>query len=91
MKKSIILELVASGDCYFDDINMADSEEYKKCLSEVRDLLKEFCKGMTENEREEIMWKFETAQGGLEAATANKFFKEGFKLGLTIAAQNFLD
>lgn len=46
---------------------------------------------MTEKEKDEIMWRFATTRGGLEEITAKEYFKRGFKLGLIIAAQNFLE
>ncbi len=90
MNKSIILELTTSGKCYFDDITMADNETYNKCRDETNAMLEHFCKDMGKEERFETMCKFELAQGGLEAATADEYFKDGFRLGLTLAAQNFL-
>ncbi len=91
MNKSMILELAASGNCYMDKITMAENAEYNKCLDEVHEMLEKFCEGMNETEKHETMWKFELAQGGLEATTADEYFKEGFKLGLLLGAQNFLD
>ncbi|MDE6504634.1 MAG: hypothetical protein K2L42_02055 [Clostridia bacterium] len=91
MDKSIILELTASGKCYFDDITMADNEAYNKCRDETNAMLENFCKDMGKEEKFETMCKFELAQGGLEAATADEYFKQGFKLGLMLGAQNFLE
>lgn len=65
---------------------MSDSEEYKKCLAEIRKMFEKFCNGMSEEEKDKTLQKFVMAQGGPEATTANKYFKEGSKLGLTIAA-----
>lgn len=45
-----------------------------------------FCNGMSEEEKDKTLWKFVMAQGGLYVTTVNKYFKEGSKLGLTIAA-----
>lgn len=39
----MILELVTGGESYFDEINLVDNDEYKKCLNEVDDMLEKFC------------------------------------------------
>jgi len=91
MNKSMILELVSSGKCYMERINVLQNVDYKKSLGEVDELLDKLCEGMTEQEKHDALLKFESAQGGLEATTADEYFKEGFKLGLKLAAQNFLD
>lgn len=87
----MILELAASGRCYMDKITMVENKEYNECADEVHEMLEKFCKDMSEEEKHEIMWKFELAQGGMESTTADEYFKQGFKLGLILAAQNFLD
>lgn len=91
MNISKILELAASEESYMEKISLAENAEYKKRLKEVRNILEKFCKNLTEEEKDEALWKFETARGGLEAITADEYFKQGFKLGLILAAQNFLE
>lgn len=91
MNKSKILELAASEESYMEKINIAENAEYKKRLKEIRDMLEKFCKDMTEEEKDEALWKFEAAQSEVEAITADEYFKQGFKLGLILAAQNFLE
>ncbi|MDE6356242.1 MAG: hypothetical protein K2L67_03265 [Clostridia bacterium] len=54
-------------------------------------MFEKFCGEMTEKEKDEIMWRFATAQGEVEAIIADEYFKQGFKLGLILAAQNFLE
>ncbi len=44
---------------------MSDSEEYQKCLFEIRKMPEKFCNGMSEEEKDKTLWKFEMAQGGL--------------------------
>lgn len=90
MQKSMILELAGNGSCYMDDISVMENEEYQKCLKEIQEMLEKFCEGMTAQEKHDVLWKFELAQGGMEAITADEYFKQGFKLGLILAAQNFL-
>ncbi|MDE5729230.1 MAG: hypothetical protein K2I20_03540 [Clostridia bacterium] len=51
MKKSMILEL-AGENCYFDNINFADNEEYNKRLNELRKMFEKFCGEMTEKEKD---------------------------------------
>ena len=46
---------------------------------------------MTAQEKHDALWKFELAQGGMEAITADEYFKQGFKPGLILAALNFLE
>lgn len=91
MEKSMILELATNATCYTDKINIFDNEEYTKCSAQVDEMLEEFCKGMTEEEKRTALKNFYAAQGGLEAVTADEYFKEGFKLGLILGAQNFLE
>lgn len=91
MDKSMILELTKGGNCYTDKILMTENAEYNKCSDEVHEMLVELCKNMTEEEKRKTIWKFELAQGGLEATTADEYFKEGFKLGMILAAQNLLE
>ena len=90
MNKSIILELVTGGKNYFDSVNLTENEEYRKCFEEMHNLLEKFCEKISGKDKDEIMWKFDSAQGGLEEFTAEEYFKRGFKLGLILAAQNFL-
>lgn len=91
MNKSKILELAASEESYMEKISLAENAEYKKGLKEVRDMVEKLCKNMTEEEKDETLWRFEAARSEVEAITVNEYFKQGFKLGFIIAAQNFLE
>ena len=91
MEKSLILELIANGKSYMQSINMFGNKDYKKSSDEIDEMFEKFCKGMTEEEKSEMIMQFTSAQGVIEAAVADEYFKEGFKLGLILGAQNFLD
>ena len=91
MEKSLILELIKNGKSYLNSVNMFENGDYKKSVDEIDDMFERFCNGMTEQEKSEMIMKFTSAQGGLEVAVADEYFKEGFKLGLILGAQNFLD
>lgn len=91
MNKSMILSLIEDGQYYLDNVNLNENKEYEKYNDEVHEMLEEFCKNLPKDKKHDVIWKFELAQGALETITADEYFKEGFKLGLIIGAQNFLD
>ncbi len=91
MNKSKILELVFSGENYAEKMKMHDNETYTKCYKELEQKLEKLCEGMSKDERHDFLWDIFMLQGGIESAASEEFFKEGFKLGMTIAAQCFLD
>ncbi|MBD5132554.1 MAG: hypothetical protein HDT28_08235 [Clostridiales bacterium] len=90
MDKSIIWDLVFSGSCYADKIKLGENKTYKKCSSEFEQKLEKLCEGMTEEEKYKLMWDITMLQGSLESEASQEYFKEGFKLGMMIAAQCFL-
>lgn len=91
MDKSIILELAGSGICYLDKIHMHGDEEYDECYDEFEKIIDKLCEGLPKEERRDIENRLFMAQGGMEARTADEYFKEGFKLALRLAAQNLID
>ncbi len=91
MENSIILKLVFDGDMYGDKISMWENKEYIKCHQDFENMIENLCKDLPEEQKKKLLWDLSMAQGGLEAATADEYFKQGFKLGLTLAAQTFLD
>ena len=90
MDKSFILELVTDS-CYIDRINMHGNEKYKKYFNEFNDLIENLGKDMPEEEKFDMLNNLTATQGGLEAAYGDKHFIEGFKLGLRIAVETFLE
>lgn len=91
MEKSMIIDLAFDGTCYKDDIKLLDDEEYKKNDKVFWEICEKLLKGLPEEEQKKIDWDLFLALGGIESAIERLFFKEGFKLGLKIGAQNFLD
>ena len=91
MDKSIIRELVFSGKCYADKINLNDNETYTKSCEELEQKLKKLCESMPKDEKFNTMWDISSLQADIEIAASEKHFIEGFKLGMRIAAQCLLD
>ncbi|MDE7167371.1 MAG: hypothetical protein K2O28_00820 [Clostridia bacterium] len=91
MDKSIILSLVFDGRCYGDNIVPSKNEEYRKNSDEFEKLLEKLLKGLPEEEKKKIEWDLSVAHSGMASVAADEFFKAGFKLGLKIGAQNFLE
>ena len=91
MEKSIILDLVFDGRCYGDNIVPARNEEYRKNSDEFEKILGKLLKDLPEEEKKKIEWDLSVAHSGMASVAADEFFKAGFKLGLKLAAQNFLD
>lgn len=46
---------------------------------------------MSKEEKHKVLWDLETAQMEMECICSDDHFKEGFKLGLLLAVQSFLD
>lgn len=90
MGTDIILELAGNATCYFETVHAENKPEYIKCADEFEEILNKLCENLSEDEKREILWKLSLAQGGMESVYADEFFKAGFKLGLTLAAQNLL-
>lgn len=91
MNKSIILDLVFDGRCYADKINMNNNKTYTKCYEKFEQKLKQLCEGMPKKKKDNFMWDITLLQAGIDSATSEEYFKEGFKLGMIIATQSFLD
>ena len=91
MDKSIIWELVFSGNCYAEKINLDKDETYTKNYEELEQKIKKLCVGMTQEETENVLWDITMLQAGIESVASEEHFKEGFKLGMLLAAQCFLD
>ena len=86
----MILEL-AGGKCYMEKINLFKNDKYSKCIAEVNDVLDKFGTSLPKEEGYKLIMQLEAAQSEVEAITADEYFKQGFKLGLILAAQNFLE
>lgn len=91
MEKSLILELAFSGNCYADNVKISENAEYRKNNDEWYELCEELCKNMTEEETRQAMNRIFFAHCGVESVVAEEYFKEGFKFGLKMGAQNFSD
>lgn len=91
MKKEMILDLVFSGKCYDDRINMNDNESYNKFYEDMEQKFKKLYEDMPKEEKDSILRDIDLLQAGMESAVSEEYFKEGFKLGMLIAAQSFLD
>lgn len=90
MAKSIIMELADSSACYTDKIRISDNAEYSKWQTEYDKNFTKLCESLPK-ETQKILRDLDTAQGGVLCVYADEYFKAWFKLGLTLAAQNFLD
>ena len=90
MEKSFILNLV-SDSCYLDRINMTGDKRYEKYSNEFNAIAEKLCVGLSKEEKFETINNLTCAQGMLEALYGDKHFVEGFKLGLKIAAETFID
>ena len=88
MEKSYILNLALGG--YLDKINFLGNEDYRKYTKELYDIAENMCEGLPEEEKRKIICDMSASQGALEALNADKYFVEGFKLGLKIAVESFL-
>ncbi len=91
MEKSLIVYLAFDGDCYRDNIKLLENEEYKKNDKIFWEICEKLLKDLPKEERKQLDYDLFLARGGIESAIEELFFKEGFKLGLKIGAQNFLD
>ena len=91
MQKSIILELVNNGTSYADRSELVNSEKYFKSSIRFYNAIEELCKNLTDDEKQKALDKIMDALGDIESAVTDEYFKKGFKLGLTLGAQNFLD
>lgn len=90
MDKSIILGMAYSSG-YMERILMSKNEKYAGFSKDFEDIINKLCEGMTKEEKNKIILDLDNAQCGMELLTADENFKAGFKLGLLIGAQNFID
>ncbi len=91
MNKSMILELAHNAYYCSEKLRLNNNKEYQKNYSALFEIFEELCKDMPDEEKREISNKIFDAHCGAEVIAADENFKEGFKLGLIIGAQNFLD
>ena len=80
----MILELAFGDESYTEKIKLENNEE-------LYGLCEELCKDMPEGEKRKVIDKIFFAQCGAESIAADEHFKAGFKLGLILGAQNFLE
>jgi len=91
MDNSLILELIFDGNSFWEKIGVSKNEEYRKSYDALNEIIEKLTKDLPKEERQEIAWDAFLAMGGIESTTADEYFKEGFRLGLKLAAQNLLD
>lgn len=91
MAKSIILEIMNGETSYIDKVRINNNADYRKYSSDYEKTLNILCNGLPDDEKRRLLRDLDTAQGGMFVEYADEFFKAGFKLGLSLAAQNFLD
>lgn len=91
MAKSIIMELADGSTCYTDKIRVSDNEEYDKWQTEYNKNFEKLCALLPEDEKRKVLQDLDVAQGSILCVYAEEYFKAGFKLGLSLAAQNLLD
>lgn len=91
MEKSIILQLMYYGSRYFERVKLFGIEEYDENINKVNEICEKLCAGLSEEEKYKTIYELDLARGGMEKVAAAEYFKAGFKLGLTLGAQNFLD
>ncbi len=65
--------------------------EFKEDYDKFREICDKLCKDFSKEEKYNIIWDIDLAMGAVVDVYINEYFKAGFKLGITIAAQNFLD
>lgn len=90
MDKSIITDLVFGEPCYAEKIKMNENKEYSRCYKEYEQKLEEICKDMPKEKKDKFLFDIPLLQMGIESEASQKFFEEGFKLGMRIAAHCFL-
>ena len=66
MDKSIIRELIFSGKCYADKINLTNNETYMKSCEELEQKLEKLCEGMSKEEKFQVMWDISLLQSCIE-------------------------
>lgn len=76
---------------YLADMRLQEIKEYNDLVNKFEELVSEVCSGMTKEQQHEMLLKIEDVYLGMESLGHTEYFKRGFKLGLTIGAQNFLD
>ncbi|MDE5667681.1 MAG: hypothetical protein K2I29_05520 [Clostridia bacterium] len=91
MDKSMILELAFSDKSYDDRIKFADNKKLQESYDKFYEICDKLCKDFSKEEKHNIIWDIDLAMGAVVDVYINEYFKAGFKLGLTIAAQNFLE
>ncbi len=91
MDKSMILELAFSGTNYAETVKITEIAEFKEDYDKFDEICDKLCEGISKDEKHKILWDLELAVFGMGSVYSKEYFKAGFKLGLTIAAQNFLD
>lgn len=91
MQKSMILELVNNGTRYADKAELFNNEKYFESSRQFYNIVDKICKDLSEDEKQEAVDEILDALGDIESIATDEYFKKGFKLGLIIGAQNFLD
>ncbi len=91
MRKSMILELADNPTRYKEKIDLFKIAKYKENYDKHYELCKKLCANLPDEEKRNFINEMFFAHGGMESVTADEYFKAGFKLGLIIGAQNFLD
>ncbi|MBD5584755.1 MAG: hypothetical protein HDQ88_06705 [Clostridia bacterium] len=91
MFKSLILELAGNATCYMDGILMHNIEEYQENSDKFDKIIDKLCEKLSPEDKYKTVFDLQLAMGGMEAMTADEYFKHGFRLGLIMGAQNFLD
>lgn len=91
MDKSLILELAFGGTNYSETVKINDNAEFKENYDKFDKICEKLCEGMSKEEKHKTLWDLELAVFGMGSVYSKEFFKAGFKVGLTLGAQNFLD
>lgn len=91
MKDSLILGLIMDGYEDYYHINLFKNTNYSNNTAKIEKMFEELCKGMSEEEKLKIMRDYDEARNEIETVTSEEYFKKGFKLGLIMGVQNFLD
>ena len=91
MHKSLILELINNGKHCADRTIHLDNKKYIEYNSALFALIGTLCEDLSEEKTDETIEKICDVLGNMEGVVADEYFKHGFRLGLMLAAQNFLD
>lgn len=91
MKKSLITELLNGETDFTELIKLFKIKEYGDNNDKIYEIHQSLCKDMTDEKQRETMDELSDARAAMELVVMTEYFKMGFKVGLTIGAETFLE